>query len=653
MPSYSRFIILASVILLLLHIGGAVYPSHLTWGIHCFGFYSLPVQILALILAVLLFIPDMQAIALRSLNLLRRRFSSLSRKTIFIVLSIVLIIGSFLFSAKGNLLGDGAILLRSIPYANPSEEVPEGFRNQPLVAAIYFFSEGALRQVLNAEPHDVYFAIDLAAALVFLALVLACVERLSNNFNEQILLGCLLFFGAGSQFFFGYVENYVLQYITTTAYVLTGWWALERRVHISIPCLLYGLLCGFHLGNLIFLPSLIALILLRGKTNRLVAFGLLGGLGVGVIALFFAIGFNIMRFVNHILSGSPDFLPVLGGSVSFFPYSMFSLNHLIDWLNAHFLIVPFGLVIPFAAVLYSRELFRKNPVLIFLLIATGCGLLFTWIVNSALGIARDWDLFSGFFVPLMILDAYLLAHFSKNKHTTYILTLIVGLTSLHWSAWIGTNASINKHVHRVEMLDDPRLLSRSSQLFYFDALGTYFFDEKDYQRTRAYYERYVAISTSNVRILANLADVYSKLGEKDRYFELLKRTALLNTRDPGVYSNLGVEYSSRGDTATAISLNMKAVQLDPRQKEGHANLGLIYFKQGNYDLAVNHLTAAIELGLNDPPLYRAVGGAYVKLKEYDMALKWYNIYLGLVPADSVTRNLRDKVRNFIITQNKH
>jgi Flp pilus assembly protein TadD len=324
---------------------------------------------------------------------------------------------------------------------------------------------------------------------------------------------------------------------------------------------------------------------------------------------------------------------------------MFSPAHFWDWLNGSLLILPFGLAIALTLlIIHSRELRWTDPAFMFLLVVSGFGLLFTWIINSALGMARDWDLLTSFLTPLMILNVYLLSRPISLKSRRYILTMIAGVTLLHTAAWIGINGSADRHLSRMKLLNSPKYLSLSAQIVFDEALANYFFDTQNYKDARTYYELYLKIDDHNPRILANIADVYRRVGERQKYFDALLHAVAANSRDPGVYLNLGVEYANRHDTAAAVKYNEQAVAMDSTQKLAHANLGILYTNLRNYKLADRHFSSAIYFGLREPAIYRYAGDVCYVLDQYDRALRYYDSYLELVPADQKVRDARDRIR---------
>ena len=449
----------------------------------------------------------------------------------------------------------------------------------------------------------------------------------------------------GYQFFFGYVENYVLQYVATIAYAITGWLALERRVHIAVPLVILAVLPGFNLGTLILLPCGLFLLFSRYKVKRMKALAILAGLAVAGGVVLLAVGVDFGRFLDKFTGKTVDFLPLFGKVDGNFPYAMFSGAHLLDWFNAYSLIVPFGLFIAVVLLFtFPKEERWKQPALNFLLILSACGLAFTWIVNSALGMARDWDMLSSYFIPLSVLDVYLLAKAPGLEPRRPVLVAVTLLSLVHLAGFIGVNADAERHLARMRSLGDERLLSKASRMWFDEALANFFYDDKRYPEAKIYYEDYMSIDSMNPRIVGNISDVYRKMGESDNYFRQLERGVKMGSPNPGMYSNLGVEFSARHDTAMAIYWNAKAVELDSLHPSGNANLGILYMGRKEYAKANFHFSRAISGGMREPKLYLYAAESAVLSKEYLTALKYYDIYISNVPTDQKNRQQRDRLR---------
>jgi Tfp pilus assembly protein PilF len=647
--SRTTIYILASVIILTaLHIWGAITPSHANWGFHFFGFYPLPVGIAAIIIIVLISLPSVNKAFTGRTDSVIRKFGKLPTGIAFLLVVGLIYLFVYLFPAKLHLLGDGAVLLRSVPQGIGGDQITLSFRNQPLMFWIYKTAMALHPFEAAPNAHTVYYAINIFAMLAFVALLFWSFRYISLPLFERVFLACILLFGAGFQFFFGYIENYVLQYTAITGYVLTGWFALERRVHIIIPIIFFFLMISLHLGTIVFIPSLFLFILLSWKKKKIYAIILLSVISVIGIAALFVIGFNPVDMMKHLTSGSVDFLKPFDGGYGNFPYAMFSLIHLIDLSNAHILLAPFGVILTVVLIpTLPSERRWKNPILLFLLATASCGLFFTFVINSALGLVRDWDLFSSFFIPLSIIPVYLLSQQNQLPERRYIFVILALFLLIRTSSFIGINSSEERHLARARILNSEIFLSKAANMAYDESLANLFFDTERYKDARIYYEHFITIDSMNPRIIGNISDVYRKIGEKEKYFYQLKRAASLNSPDPGIYSNLGVEYASRGDTAKAIEFNERAVQKGGNSSRAHANLGILYSAKGDYAAANKHYKTAINLGMREPLLFLYAADCAVRIGDLTGALSNYDIYLNTRPGDENVRILRNKIYNYL------
>jgi hypothetical protein len=649
MPNIVRVFLVCAFLIIVFFAWSAIAPSHINWGMHFLSFYSLPVQIVFFALLLVLLIPPVTAKVINLFEAIVQRLSKIPLKILFFLTAVLLAALWLSYPSKLHLLGDGAILLRSIPGEEALGRFPVGFRNQPLVWILFIGGKALLSLVSTPSPKDVYVCIDIVSGAAFVGLIFWWMSKLERPGIEKMLLGLLVLFCGGFQFFFGYVENYVTQYVVTAAFAVTGWLALGKKIHTLIPVSVFVVLVGLHLGSLIFIPALAYLFVQRMNTHKLRAAAIIAATGVAGLILLAVAGFNVKSSIEHFLNGSSDFLPFLSAQSGYFPYPMFSLFHIVDWLNLQLLIIPAGLIVPMLIVIfYRRDMKWKDPALIFLVIAVVCGFAFTWIINSALGFARDWDLFSSFIVPLIVLNVYFLQLPFKMDGRRTIIAVSAGLSLLHSVSFIGINGSGDKHLARAEMLNDTRLISITSRMFYYESLANYFYDHSEYDKARGFYEQYTQYDSVNPRILANLADSYRRLQQKEPYFRVLQRTAALGSSNPGVYSNLGVEYANRGDTAKAIEMNLKCLSMDTMQVQAHANLAILYLNIDNAPLALRYAASALALGMRDPVLYRIQAKAYIKMMNYDKAVEIYDQYLALVPGDKNIREQRERLKALLL-----
>lgn len=630
-----------------LHIWGAIDPAHQNWGFQSFGFYPSSTGITFLLLGLTLLYPGTQSLIVRLVSRLAEAGSKLPWPILFVGLGGAALGASMLFPVTSYLLGDGAILLRSIP-SMKWNEIPTSFRNQPLMAFVYRGTDLATNAVSRATPAQVYFVIDIIGALLLILLLIYVFRKLRLASADASLYGALLLSAGGTVFFFGYVENYVIQYVITAAYALLGWLALEKRISVIPSILCFVLMIGLNLGNLIFVPTLGLLFLQNWNRKKLLGAALALSLAGFLFLALYLMNFSVVTSMEKVISQNRNFLPLFTREVGFFPYAMFSWAHALDWFNSVILVAPFGLVIPIISIAFFRkEIEWKNPAFLFLAGLTASGLAFTWTVNTALGMARDWDLLASFYMPLLVLGVYLLYRNPAEGWKRNSLVVMAGLTMIQTGARVGINSNPERHLLRAEILNSPVFLSASARLFYYESMANYFYGTRDFPKAKKYYELYMPIDSTNTRILANLSDIYRKTGLKEEYFAILKRTANLKSPNPGVYSNLGVEYALRGDTARALEYNKKAVEMDSTQKQAQANLGILFMSRKEYEPAAFHFLQALRYGMNEPIAYRGAADALSMVGRYGEALRLYDRYLEKVPGDARTREVRRRVEEML------
>ena len=220
MPKIVRVFLACVLVFICLSVWGAIAPSHINWGFHLLAFFNLPVQLCFLALALILLIPRVTAGMISSIETIAARASKLPVLFSFIVTAGICVAAWLLYPVKLHLLGDGAILLRSVSGVEHLI-LPVGFRNQPLVWMLYKAGKALLSVVMTPFPGDVYYLIDIVSGTAFVGLIFWWMGKLDRPKVEKVLLGLLVLFCGGFQFFFGYVENYVAQYVFTATFAIT------------------------------------------------------------------------------------------------------------------------------------------------------------------------------------------------------------------------------------------------------------------------------------------------------------------------------------------------------------------------------------------------------------------------------------------------
>ena len=81
-----------------------------------------------------------------------------------------------------------------------------------------------------------------------------------------------------------------------------------------------------------------------------------------------------------------------------------------------------------------------------------------------------------------------------------------------------------------------------------------------------------AENPDNIALLQAEADVYYRMGNKEKYNELMQEMVKKNPNDPNVYYNLGVTAAELGDNEKAIEYYEKALEIDPEMTNARMNI---------------------------------------------------------------------------------
>ncbi len=649
MAKVTRFFTVFLAVLLGLYVWAATAPSHYNWGLHYFAFYPVGWSAAALLAGILVLVPVVRSALLSWLSGVVRFFGGFHPASILLLLLVVGAGMLYLFPVKLHLLGDSELILQLTPKLPSIEDVSANFRNQPLtyqaLRLVQWFTGGGGGAV---EPMTLYRIADGIAGILFIGALFHFLRVLSIPNLDAVLVGALLFSQAATQFFFGYVENYMLFYVALTAYLLTGWLALAGKGPLWLPLVILAVVPWFHIAGVIFLPSAVFLLLplWTGRPKIFLA-GMAGVVLAGVFGVLLLEPSWLTTRVGDALRN--DLLPVTSSSTTV-PYGMFSTAHLIDWTNALLHCAPFSLVcIAVGAATLPRKEYTGSPVFQLLAGSAAIGLITTFVILPALGMARDWDMLSNFFLPLPLLSAYFLILLLRAREMRHAVLMLAVFAVVRWAGWIGINADEDRHIARAEMLTVPELSGTFPKIYY-ENLGNTFNDRKDFRHAAKWYERYMNIDSTHPRILANLSDCYRALGDSANVFRMLRLSVDAKSTNAGVYSNLAVEYVNRGDTARGIALLNEALNYDPGHFESLANLSILNLQTANYPEALRHSVEAIRLGMRDPVLYKNAGYASYFLSDYPGAVIYFDEYLKSAPADANVRGLFDELRRRLGTK---
>jgi len=239
-----------------------------------------------------------------------------------------------------------------------------------------------------------------------------------------------------------------------------AWRSLRGDLQLVWPVLALALTNAFHPSTVFLWPGMWLLSWLCWRRGRVSLAGALWQtilppllVGGGVLALMESGGHGLAALLGQDRPGSADsfwFVPLVEIDPQwqkYQPYTMFSAAHLLDWLNVHLLISPFGLpllgmmggiVSYFQPALFDRP--DDKDYASFLAVSSAAYLLLTWLWNPDYGGRFEWDLFAPSAFVYTLLAGYLLVRVLVDRQKLAVATLfILAVSLLHTGAWIFAN----------------------------------------------------------------------------------------------------------------------------------------------------------------------------------------------------------------------
>ena len=429
--------LLALVALFVLVAVGALWPNTYLWGVHSLGYFPLPLRLLALALAALMFVPRVARLVHDNLKKTVGLFAEGKQSLpLMIMVTVIAFVAFIQIDTATDLLGDGelqsglwerTIVEQELELGAFMKLVWKDFHQTIATGTnMLCFSVGRMSMGMGATTPltgiIVLFAL-MGAGLVFTALWFMGRSPAAVEWRI-VAVGAMLTTGA-LQLFFGYFETYVPLLFVSTFYLLACYDTLanQRRWWLPVVLLLVALFINFL--ALLLAPSLIPVLasrFLKGPSwpKRI-------GKIVPVLVLA---GAAVIRFAPFT---SKFFLPFVSDENA---HGILSITHAIDIVNEIMLVAPmFPLLLGFsvAYVLYrgsgetpavTRAGAPWSDTFEATLIAP-CALFF-FVFRPDLGMPLDWDLFV---LPVLCISAVLLMPMHDRMHVEPARQAVVRFTA--------------------------------------------------------------------------------------------------------------------------------------------------------------------------------------------------------------------------------
>jgi tetratricopeptide (TPR) repeat protein len=668
---FERFFLSWTAILILVHVLTMYAAPAFMWGVHFYHFHPVWMGWVMALFSLTLLIPGVGEFFYLKLETfaqkISRPFTGWGENKTFALLSLLSLPIFWFFRTKRHLLGDGMFRILDLPNGKIHlQEWLDGF--------IHLIFYRAMHKLVPLwTPELTYSVISILCGGLFVFLALKLSSFLGKSDLGKVLIFFFLITLGSVQLFFGYVESYTILQVMLLAYVLFAARYLLGKTSIFPVLVVFVISVGLHITSLIYIPSFIYLLLKRRKDESA------GEKGLGkTISNAFIVAVLILASVLVILwvvvvaiglekTGKGIFiLPLL--ETKTYPFGMFSLGHISEFVNQLLLLTPMGISLMFFFLFFKlrRREFR-NRLINFLFLAAACALVYLFAFNFTLGSA-DWDLrsspaiFFGLLGVLSFLDwgerRYALKKVFPEGKTTEstnhpqksslgwrryrtwgLIFICFGL--FHTIPWILINASRSKSLDRYLMIQevDPHPVDEIDYNLY--KIARILKWEKEFWEVVWLYRRAIERNPLDSLSWYNLAASYHQVEELDSAVVVLEHFFKIDPKHPKANWIMGNVLLRREEYAEALRYLEKGynyLQDNPRY----------LYELGVALVNTNQVLAAGKIGLQilklDPnyvDAYYLVGAACQSAGDIENAKKSWELILSVYPDDSlVIENLK-------------
>ena len=572
-----------------------LHPSSANWGVHLLGFLSPGAVLVICGLLLLSLVPAFQKLLISTSASAVEWVNGRTRYGRWAASAATLCAAGLVFwwmRQQTYFLGDGYLVIRTLNVLGHTGDIPASFPTAPLSAALAWQAMRVAGMLHAGQPALLAWqAVSVGAGVVTLAAIWSISGMLWKDPAERVA-GFLLLAAAGAaQLMFGYVETYPAAYAVLWVYVAVALRSLRGTLHPAVPATVYALLCMFHVGMAILLPSLVYLLFRAYRRDgwRVIAAALLPPVAV-TIGLLWLMHYGPVRLIATAVRDGAHYVPLTTVNVWEDPYTLFSVWHIADVMNLFLLLAPFSLLM-IGAFLVSAVLPRSaRPGEGGLWYALGIPAALWLFMNSfELGLSRDWDLAASF--GMMVAAGALViwhAMTQEGPGRRRVMMLMAVFTVSCTGGWISINADTDHAIARFKHLQDSRLWSGSALADADEELGGYYRDHGAAADAAELFARSVTLDSTNARRWIRLAGTVAELGDAPSALRAYERALALGTRDPLAYLNTGILLHAVGRTPEGIARVRECLTMDSANAPGALTLGTLLMQQGGDDREALH-----------------------------------------------------------------
>jgi tetratricopeptide (TPR) repeat protein len=624
-------------------LAASFFPDVRIWGLNWFSYFGWSGR------ALLILIGATVPLALTKLTDRDPRSSSnASENRRFLVASLVVtvlfIFVFWLVRARTHFLGDGFLLL---------ERLAEGFQAiRPWNPAVYWTQEW-LNERLGASGKEsallAFQLISYTAGLIVMVASALTSLRLFDKFRHRLLFMLGVTSAGYALVFFGYVEHYPMVVAVVATFALMGiliargklgrWWILLPLV-VSPP---------LHPFCVAMYPAAVYVLAVNTPVGRWVAswrwwykIGALLIVAAGAVVLFIR-AYETNYFFRF------SIVPFVENRFTIEGYTMFSVDHLVDYLNLFWQLQP-GLLLLILLAVACFKACRRCPEYRFLAVLAAGSMGIAFLFDPKLGMPRDWDMFSFAGVaPTLLL--YLAALDSRWRSTgsLRIAGLAIALSLIMLIPRAATQADPETSIEvfdnysdmdtfkngggrflLLKYLEDKgrrgdayrrRLQNATTARFEFwDAEGARLMTQRQYRPAIEKYQELLDDFPCYNNAWTNLGICYYQLRQYDSAIACLRISDGLNPYSVNVYHALALAKYASGNSPEAEELWTEASRLVPTDPRPYTYLLLMYEYDGrddDYRRTVDRVLEYADSPKATPGLIKQAAALYAKQGDFE------------------------------------
>ena len=575
-----------------LHLRAAFVYSNWTWGFNEYFFLGRTWTVALLAAGFVLCLPQMPQ-HLAALQVAMRRGGLFIRhhRSNDVVTAGILALVFFLLRMPYHFLGDGRLMIRLL-------EQGQWFRPTELLdRLVHHVVLLATRRIWGWDAATAHAAVSIAAGFIF---VLAAL-RLGRLLRQKFFVAAALLTLGTIQLFFGYAESYCLATAALLFYIVLALEYLAGRRRLAWVGTALAIGVALHNALLFLLPSYVYIIAAGPEKDKTRA-GTRAAQSVPFLAAIAGLALlTLTRSLIHpgVADGSQPLMLLHLLHDPFGQYTLFSLKHLVDFMNEQVLISPLAWLcaLAFLAALVKDRAIGGSRRFRFLLVASAFPLAFNLVVRPALGGSRDWDLWSMGSLPYVIAAVSWIATGMQRRRDMRLAAYTLVLVGFfHVLPWVATNHSarlsldrFNRMVENNPLWSEDRIASSESEL------GHFYLERNEDEVALTHLARAVQVDPANGRYWDALGVAYITLRRYGEAEAPILKAIGLNPDDGSAYNNLGRVYYVLGRMDEAEAALKKAIALDPKAGPAYFNLGRIYASRGEDALALAAFREAVKV----------------------------------------------------------